>query len=192
MFFTQALVLSTFFDVPAASVGLYIIPFGLGNFLGPLLLGRLFDTVGRRPMIAATYVLSGVLLIITALLFRGGLLTAATLTACWVVIFFFASAGTSSAYLTVSEIFPMETRAMAISFFYAVGTAVGGITGPVLFGRLVETGEVGNVALGYILGAVLMILAGLVEIPLGVAAERRSLEDIAEPLTVHEARAAAS
>ena len=128
VFFTYALVLGTFYDVKPASVGWYIIPFAIGNFLGPLILGRLFDSVGRKPMIAGTYILSGVLLIITAFLFKADVWTAQTQTAAWCVIFFFASAGASAAYLTVSEIFPMETRAMAIAFFYAVGTAVGGIT----------------------------------------------------------------
>ena len=139
VFFTYALVLGTFYDVKPASVGWYIIPFAIGNFLGPLVLGRLFDSVGRKPMIAGTYILSGVLLIVTAFLFKAGVWTATTQTAAWSVIFFFASAGASSAYLTVSEIFPMETRALAIAFFYAVGTAIGGITGPLLFGKLVET-----------------------------------------------------
>jgi predicted MFS family arabinose efflux permease len=135
VFFTYALVLGTFYDVKPASVGWYIIPFALGNFLGPLVLGRLFDSVGRKPMIAGTYIVSGLLLIVTAFLFRAGTWTAETQTAAWSVIFFFASAGASAAYLTVSEIFPMETRALAIAFFYAVGTAAGGITGPLLFGR---------------------------------------------------------
>jgi MFS family permease len=141
VFFTYALVLGTFYDVKPASVGWYIIPFALGNFLGPLVLGRLFDSVGRKPMIAGTYILSGLLLIVTAFLFRAGTWTAETQTAAWSVIFFFASAGASAAYLTVSEIFPMETRALAIAFFYAVGTAAGGITGPLLFGKLIEGSE---------------------------------------------------
>ena len=153
VFFTYALVLGTFYDVKPASVGWYIIPFALGNFLGPLVLGRLFDSVGRKPMIAGTYILSGALLIITAFLFKADVWTATTQTAAWSVIFFFASAGASSAYLTVSEIFPMETRALAIAFFYAVGTAIGGITGPLLFGKLVESGKESHVFWGYILGA---------------------------------------
>jgi MFS family permease len=129
IFFTYALVLSTFYKVDASKVGLYLIPFAIGNFLGPILLGRLFDTVGRRKMIAGTYILSGVLLLITAYLFKQGTLTATTQTIAWCVIFFFASAGASSAYLTVSEVFPMETRAMCIAFFYAVGTGLGGPSG---------------------------------------------------------------
>ena len=186
VFFTQALVLSTFFDVDAAIVPAYIIPFAFGNLLGPLLLGRLFDSVGRRPMITLCYVLSGVLLTGTGLLFNAGVLSATTLTACWVVVFFFASAGASAAYLTGSEIFPMETRAMALAFFYAVGTGIGGVTGPALFGKLVETGKEINVFYGYLLGAVLMIAAGVAEWFIGVEAAGKSLEDVARPLTAEE------
>ena len=187
VFFTYALVLSKFYDVKPASVGYYIIPFAIGNFLGPLVLGRLFDTVGRKPMIAGTYILSGVLLIVTAFLFKADVWTAETQTAAWCVIFFFASAGASSAYLTVSEIFPMETRAMAIAFFYAVGTAVGGITGPLLFGKLIETGKETNVFWGYVLGASLMIVAGIIQALIGVEAARKNLEDIAPPLSAEAA-----
>ncbi len=182
VYFTQGLVLGTFFDVPSARTGLFIIPLALGSFLGPLLLGRFFDTVGRRKMITLSYVGSGVLLVGTALLLQSGALGAWTLTLCWSAVFFLASAGASSAYLTVSEIFPMETRAMAIAFYYAVGTAVGGIIGPVLFGRLVETEQVGPVAFGYYLGAGLMIAAGVVEAVIGVDAENKALEDVADPL----------
>src|SRR5687767_1381501 len=182
VFFTYALVLDKFYGVGADAVGWYIFAFAIGNFMGPLLLGRFFDSVGRKPMIAGTYILSGVLLAITAFLFNAGTLTAATQTLAWCVIFFFASAGASSAYLTVSEIFPMETRAMAISFFYAVGTAIGGITGPLLFGRLIEAGGETNVMYGYLLGAALMIAAGAVELFLGVEAAQKQLEDIAKPL----------
>jgi MFS family permease len=187
VFFTYALVLGTFYDVKPASVGWYIIPFALGNFLGPLVLGRLFDSVGRKPMIAGTYILSGALLIITAFLFKAGVWTATSQTAAWSVIFFFASAGASSAYLTVSEIFPMETRALAIAFFYAVGTAIGGITGPLLFGKLVESGKESHVFWGYILGAGLMIAAGIVQAVLGIEAARKNLEDVATPLSAEEA-----
>jgi MFS family permease len=186
VFFTQALVLSTFFGVADDVVPAYIIPFAFGNLLGPVLLGRLFDSVGRRPMITLCYVLSGVLLIGTGLLFNAGALTATTLTACWVVVFFFASAGASAAYLTGSEIFPMETRAMALAFFYAVGTGIGGVTGPALFGKLVETGKEVNVFYGYLLGAALMIAAGILEWFIGVEAAGKSLEDVAKPLTAHE------
>src|SRR5581483_4822036 len=153
---------------------------------GPLLLGRLFDVAGRRVMIAGTYLVSGVLLGVTALLFDHGVLSATTQTVAWVVIFFFASAGASSAYLTVSEIFPMETRALAIAFFYAVGTGIGGIIGPVLFGNLIATKHPGPVALGYLIGGVLMAAGGVVEIVLGVDAEQRPLEEIAAPLSAAE------
>ncbi len=183
VFFTQALVLTVFFDVPSGLAPLFIIPLALGNFLGPVLLGPLFDSLGRKPMIAGTYIGSGLLLVGTGLLFQNGLLGAVTLTLCWCVVFFVASAGASSAYLTVSEIFPMETRPQAIALFYATGTALGGILGPGLFGALVGSGEVGQVAFGYYLGAGLMIAAGIVEIFIGVEAARRSLEDIAAPLS---------
>jgi len=190
VFFTYALVLDKFYGVGADAVGWYIFAFAVGNFMGPLLLGRFFDSVGRKPMIAGTYILSGVLLAITAVLFQSGTLTATTQTLAWCIIFFFASAGASSAYLTVSEIFPMETRAMAISFFYAVGTAIGGITGPLLFGKLIASGGETNVMWGYLLGAALMVAAGIVEIVLGVEAAQKQLEDIAKPLTAEDAEAA--
>ncbi|MDA0562912.1 MFS transporter [Streptomonospora sp. S1-112] len=183
VFFTQALVLTAFFDVTSDVAPLFIIPLALGNFLGPVLLGPLFDSVGRRPMIAGTYVGSGLLLVGTGLLFQAGALTAVTVTACWCVVFFFASAGASSAYLTVSEVFPMETRPQAIALFYAVGTGLGGVVGPGLFGALVATGEVSMVAYGYYLGAALMIGAGAVQWLLGIEVARRSLENIADPLS---------
>jgi MFS family permease len=187
IFFTYALVLTDIYGVESASVGWYLIPFAIGNFLGPLLLGRFFDTVGRKPMIAGTYILSGVLLIITGFLFNAGTLDATTQTIAWCVIFFFASAGASAAYLTVSEIFPMETRAMAIAFFYAFGTIVGGVLGPLLFGALIASGDRGNILIGYILGAALMIGAGIVQAIMGVEAAQRDLEDIAPPLSAQEA-----
>jgi MFS family permease len=187
IFFTYALVLSTFYDVPSGNVGLYLIPFAIGNFLGPLILGPLFDTVGRIPMIAGTYILSGVLLFVVALLFNAGLLNATTQTLGWCVMFFFASAGASAAYLTVSEIFPMETRALFIAFFYAVGTGIGGFIGPNLFGQLIATEDPSQVFIGYVIGAAAMAIAGIVEIFLGVKAEQRQLEDIAKPLTAQEA-----
>src|SRR3954453_21270135 len=187
VFFTYALVLGQFYGVKPGSVGLYIIPFAIGNFLGPLILGRLFDSVGRTPMIAGTYILSGSLLVITAFLFKAGTWTAVTQTAAWCVIFLFASAGASAAYLTVSEIFPMETRALAIAFFYAVGTAIGGITGPLLFGKLVATGKETNVFWGYILGAALMIAAGIVQALIGIEAARKKLDDVATPLAAEAA-----
>ncbi|GAA2886287.1 MFS transporter [Streptomyces mexicanus] len=176
-------ILTKFFDVPSDHTGYYFAVIAVGNFLGPLLLGRLFDTVGRRVMISSTYLLSGLLLFGTAWLFGRGSLSATTLTACWCVVLFFASAGASSAYLTVSEIFPMETRAMSIAFFYALGTAAGGISGPMLFADLTGTGKVGDTVLAFSIGAALMCAAGLVAAFLAVKAERRSLEDIAKPLT---------
>ncbi|MGW1137417.1 MFS transporter [Streptomyces zhihengii] len=180
-------ILVKFFDVPSGNTGYFFAVIAFGNFLGPLLLGRLFDTWGRRPMIAGTYILSGLLLFATAWLFNEGHLNATTMTACWCVVLFFASAGASSAYLTVSEIFPMETRAMAIAFFYAIGTAAGGISGPLLFAELTESGVVGDAALAFSIGAALMVAAGLVAVFFAVAAERKSLEDIATPLSVTEA-----
>ncbi|MFI7601974.1 MFS transporter [Actinoplanes sp. NPDC049681] len=188
--FGYAQILQTFFDVPSGSTGYYFAVIAVGNLLGPLVLAPLFDSVGRKIMITGTYVLSGVLLLVTAWLFSTGVLDAVTMTACWCVVLFFASAGASSAYLTVSEIFPMETRALAIAFFYAVGTAVGGVTGPLLFADLVGTGEVGDTVLAFVIGAVLMIAAGLVEAVLGIKAERQSLEQLATPLTAAEPAAA--
>jgi MFS family permease len=183
IFFTYALVLGRFFAVPAEAIGLYILPFAAGNFLGPLVLGHLFDTVGRKPMIAFTYAASGVLLAVTAVLFVDGLLGATGLTLAWSVVFFFASAAASSAYLTVGESFPLEMRALAIAVFYAFGTALGGIVGPWLFGVLIGTGERVAIGWGYAFGAALMLIAAAVTLRLGVAAERRSLEDVARPLS---------
>ncbi len=183
IFFTYPLVLTTFYHVSAASVGWYIIPFAIGNIVGPLTIGRLFDTIGRRQMISFTYIISGVLLTITGVMFLHGMLNAVTQTIAWSVIFFFASAGASSAYLTVSEVFPLETRAIAIAIFYAIGTAAGGVLAPVLFGALIGTHRPINVFYGYLLGAFLMIGAGLVEVVFGVAAEGKSLESIATPLS---------
>jgi MFS family permease len=186
MLFSAGDILSTFFNTASTQVPYYLAAFAVGNFLGPVLLGRLFDSVGRKPMIAGTYLASGVFLLVTAFLFKQGALDATTLTACWCLVFFFASAGASSAYLTVSEIFPMETRALAIAFFYSIGTAAGGIAGPLLFAKLVDTKSATQVALGFTLGAVLMIGAGVVEAFLGIDAEGRSLEDIARPLTADD------
>lgn len=176
-------ILTTFYDVPTGDTGYYFAVIAVGNFCGPLLLGKLFDTVGRKVMISSTYLLSGLLLFGTAWLFDRGSLSASTLTACWCAVLFFASAGASSAYLTVSEVFPMETRAMSIAFFYAIGTAAGGISGPILFADLTGTGKVGDTVLAFQIGAALMCAAGLVAAFLAVRAERRSLEDIAKPLT---------
>lgn len=183
IFFSYGLILSDHYAIPADRIGLYLLPFALGNFLGPLILGRLFDTIGRKPMISFTYAVSGVLLAATAILFDRGLLDENTQTLCWVVIFFFASAAASSAYLTVSESFPLEVRAFAIALFYVLGTAIGGVAGPWLFGTLIETGSRGNITMGYLLGAFLMIVAAGVEMVIGVRAERRSLESVAAPLS---------
>ncbi|RZL90605.1 MAG: MFS transporter [Variovorax sp.] len=182
IFFTYALVLTRFHGVAEGKVALYIFPFALGNVLGPLLLGPLFDRVGRRRMIALTYVLSGIGLALTGWAFMQGWLDARSQALCWSAVFFLASAAASSAYLTVSEVFPLEMRAIAISIFYAVGTGAGGFVAPVLFGALIETGSRGAVAVGYAIGAVLVIVAGLLALRWAVDAERRSLEDVAPPL----------
>jgi MFS family permease len=183
VFFTYGLVLSVYYHVPNENVGAYILPMTLGNFCGPLLLGRFFDTIGRRKMIGGTYALSGVLLLATAALFGAGLLTAVTQTVCWVAIFFVASAAASAAYLTASEIFPLETRALAIAVFYALGTLIGGATAPTLFGYLIGTGSTWALAGGYALSAALMLIAAATEFRLGIDAEGKSLESIAEPLS---------
>jgi MFS family permease len=172
-----------FYDVPAQNVGRYLLPFALGNVLGPIVLGHLFDTIGRRKMIAATYAISGLLLAATGWLFHAGLLTAQTQTIAWMIIFFVASAAASSAYLTVSEIFPLEIRALAIAIFYAFGTLAGGVGAPILFGWIIGTGSKTALLAGYLVGAALMIIGAIVEAWLGIDAERKSLEDIATPLS---------
>jgi MFS family permease len=182
IFFTYALVLTDFYGIRADRVGWYLLPFALGNFLGPVVLGRLFDTVGRRPMIAATYALSGVLLAVAGYLFAAGVLSATGQTVAWMAIFFVASAAASSAYLTVSETFPLEIRALAIAFFYAVGTGIGGVAGPWLFGSLIDTGSRWSVFGGYLFGSVLMLAAAVIAARFGVAAERRPLESVSRPL----------
>ena len=182
IFFTYALILTDFYAVPADHVGWYILPFAAGNFLGPLLLGRLFDTWGRRPMIAITYSISGLLLAGIGYLFAQDVVSVRTLTLGWSVTFFFASAAASSAYLTVSETFPLEMRALAIAVFYAVGTGVGGVIGPWLMGALIETGSRPGVFAGYLLGAVLMLAAAGVMLRWGIAAERKPLEEVSRPL----------
>ncbi len=183
IFFTYALILTTFYRIPAGKVGWFLLPFAIGNVLGPLLLGRLFDQVGRRVMIGATYALAGVLLALTGWLFREGLLTAETQTLAWTVIFFFASAAASAAYLTVGECFPMETRAMSIALFYAIGTGVGGVAAPAIFGMLIGSGSRTEILWGYLFGGGLMLLAAVVALWLGVDAERRPLEEVAPPLS---------
>jgi MFS family permease len=183
IFFTYALVLTRFYGVAADRVGLHVLPFAIGNFLGPLLLGTLFDRIGRKPMIAATYALAGLLLVVTGQLFHMELLTATTQTLMWSVVFFFASAAASAAYLTVGELFPLEVRALTIALFYAFGTLLGGVGGPWLFGVLIQSGSRGDVLAGYLVGGGLMMLAAIVELLLGVKAERRSLEEVAPPLS---------
>jgi MFS family permease len=183
IFFTYALVLMRFYGVSGQSVGGYLLPFALGNVLGPIVLGHLFDTVGRKQMIAATYGASGILLALAGWLFHAGLLTAQTQTLAWTIIFFVASAAASSAYLTVSEIFPLEIRAFAIAIFYAVGTLAGGVGAPILFGWIIGTGSRDALFIGYLVAAVLMISGAIVELWIGVAAERRPLEDVAAPLS---------
>jgi MFS family permease len=183
IFFTYAMLLTDFYRVNASKVGWYVIPFAIGNVLGPLLLGPLFDTIGRRPMIAFTYAGSAVLLLVTGLLFRAGALTAMTQTVAWSCTFFFASAAASAASLTVGENFPLEVRALAIAVFYAIGTGIGGIAAPSLFSLLIESGSRDRVLLGYLFACVLMAVAAVLAIWLGERNERRSLEDIAPPLS---------
>ena len=183
VFFSYGLVLTNFHGVPEHTTGLYLVPLAASNFLGPILLAPLFDNVGRRKMITGTYAVAGVLLLATAILFSLDALTAWTQTIAWMLIFFFASAAASSAYLTASEIFPLEARALAIAIFYALGTAIGGASGPLLFGYLIGSGAVVAVAGGYTVAAVLMLIAAGAELRFGIDAERRSLESIAEPLS---------
>ena len=183
IFFTYALVLMRFYGVPEKDVGGYLLPFALGNVLGPVLLGHLFDTIGRKQMISVTYAVSGILLALTGWLFHAGLLTAQTQTVAWTVIFFVASAAASSAYLTVSEIFPLEIRGMAIAVFFAIGTLFGGVGAPLLFGWIIGTGSNTALFTGYLMAAALMIFAAAIEAWIGVAAEQRPLEHIAAPLS---------
>ncbi|BFU45253.1 MFS transporter [Krasilnikovia sp. MM14-A1004] len=182
IFFTYTLVLTNFYGVPKEKAPLYLIAFAVGNLLGPLALGHLFDVVGRRKMIAGTYLLSGVLLAVTAVLFNAGVLNAITQTIAWCVIFFFASAGASAAYLTVSEIFPLEIRAQAIAVFFAIAQCFGAI-GPVFYGHLIGAGDPARLFVGYLIGAAVMVVGGIVEVVLGVDAEGKSLEDVAAPLS---------
>jgi MFS family permease len=186
IFFTFALILTDFYGIAANQIGWYILPFAAGNFLGPLVLGRLFDTLGRRAMITFTYGASGALLALSGYLFSIGALSAETQTVAWMVIFFFASPAASSAYLTVSETFPLEVRALAIALFYAIGTGIGGVAGPALFGALIDTGSRGSVFAGYLLGAGLMVAAASIAWRYCIAAERRTLESVTRPLAFVE------
>lgn len=186
IFFTYALVLTEFYGIPSDHIGWYILPFAAGNFLGPLLLGRLFDSIGRRVMITFTYAVSGILLAVSGYLFAIDVWSAQTQTIAWMVIFFFASPAASAAYLTVSETFPIEVRALAIAMFYAIGTGIGGVAGPALFGALIDTGSRASVFIGYLFGAGLMIAAAIVAWCYCIAAERQPLESVARPLAVAE------
>jgi MFS family permease len=183
IFFTYALVLTEFYRIPGHETGLYLLPFAAGNFLGPIFLGRYFDSIGRKFMITATYGLSGLLLMAAGWLFLTNHLTAETQTALWTCIFFFASTAASAAYLTVSEIFPLETRGLAIAIFYSLGTGIGGIIAPWFFGSLIGTGSRPAIFIGYSVAAALMLGAALVELLIGVASEGKSLEEIAMPLS---------
>jgi MFS family permease len=183
IFFTYALILTKFYGIASGDVGWFMLPFAISNFLGPLLLGSLFDTLGRKVMIAGTYALSAVLMAITGYLFQQDVVDATMLTVCWTAIFFFASAAASSAYLTVSESFPLEMRAICIAIFFALGTGLGGVAGPAVFGALIDTGSRTSVMWGYLLGGGLMAVAAIVEMILGINAERRALEDVARPLS---------
>jgi MFS family permease len=182
VFFTYALVLTRFYGIPAQDIGWFMLPFALGNLAGPLVLGRFFDSIGRVPMITATYAISGVLMAATGIAFEQGLLGAWGQTAAWTAIFFFASAAASAAYLTVGEGFPLEMRAMGIAVFYAFGTAIGGVVGPALFGWLIEGGQRADILWGYLIAAALMLVAAATEWRLGFPAERKPLEEVSAPL----------
>jgi len=182
IFFTYPLVLTTFYGIPVDQLGWYILPFAAANFLGPLLIGRFFDTWGRRQMLTLTYAVSGLLLAGTGYVFATNIASAAALTMAWAVAFFFASAAASAAYLTVSETFPLEVRALAIALFYAVGTAIGGVAGPWLLGHLIDSGSRLSVFTGYLFGTALMLAAALIAAIWATAAERKPLEEVARPL----------
>jgi MFS family permease len=183
IYFTYAMMLTDFYGVPSDRVGWYVLPFAAGNVLGPLLLGRLFDTIGRKPMIVFTYGMSAALLTVSGLLFRFGLLDATTQTLCWSATFFFASAAASSAYLTVAESFPLEIRALTIALFYAFGTGLGGVVAPWLFATLIASGSRDQVLAGYLFGAGLMALAAVIAAKLALRSERQPLESVARPLS---------
>jgi MFS family permease len=189
IFFTYSLVLTKIYNVPKGNTEYYFIFFALGNLLGPLTIGRFFDSVGRRKMIAGTYLISGVLLAASAVLFQAGMLNATTQTIWWCVIFFFASSGASAAYLTVSEIFPVEVRAKAIAVFFAIAQCFGAF-GPWLYGQLIGDGKDHfKLFVGYLIGAGVMMVGGIVAAILGVDAEGQSLEDIATPLSAAKSKA---
>lgn len=189
IFFTYAIVLGDFYGVPKDSVGLYMIPFAIGNLLGPLLLGRFFDTIGRRKMIFATYGIAALVLTASAFCFQADLLTPTTHTIFWCVAFFFASAGASAAYLTVSEIFPLEVRGQAISYFFSIAQICGAIA-PLIYGALIgDASSRGPLTIGYIGGAAIMLVGGIVALAIGVDAENKGLEDIADPLSKHNGEA---
>jgi len=188
--FDLGTLLGTFFKVTSSAVPFYLAIYAGSNFLGPLLLGRLFDTVGRKPMVAFTYIGSAAITIVLTIMFMSGSLGLWGFMALLLGVFFLASAGASAAYLTVSEIFPMETRALAIAFFYAIGTAIGGISGPLLFSKMIASGSTTQAGIAFLIGAGIMIVGGIVEIFYGVKAEQRQLEDVAKPLTAEEAERA--
>jgi MFS family permease len=182
--FTYPLILMKYYEVSTSRIGLYVLPFALGNFLGPLLLGRFFDTIGRKPMISFTYAMSGFMLALTGFLFWQGAFTLTTHMIVWSMVFFFASAGASAAYLTVSEVFPMEIRAMAIAFFFIVAQGAA-VLAPWLYAHMIETSAV-SIFYGYVLAACMMLVGALVELVWGIEAERRSLESIAMPLSAQK------
>ena len=184
IFFTYALVLTKFYGVQSQHVGWYLLPFALGNLMGPLVLGPLFDSVGRKTMITLTYAVAGILMAASGYAFQQGWLSAWEQTLAWTVIFFFASPAASAAYLTVGESFPLEMRAIAIALFYAFGTAIGGVAGPTLFGWLISSGQRTDIFWGFMLAAVLMLIAAATEWKLGFAAERKSLEEVSAPLSL--------
>ncbi len=183
LFFTYALMLTRFYHVPQGRAGIYLLPLAAGNFLGPLLLGHLFDTVGRRPMLALTYILSGLMLAVTGYGFALGWFNATTQTLAWAAIFFVASSAASAAYLTASELFPLEIRAMAIALFYAFGTALGGVAAPLAFGRLIGSGHPWSICAGYGFAGTLMLVAGILAAFLAEPAEGKSLEELSKPLS---------
>jgi MFS family permease len=185
IFFTYPSVLVNFFHVNTSDTASYFIPFAIGNLLEPWILGRLFDKIGRRKMISRTYIVSGVLLAGSAFVFRAGGFTAITQTLVWCVIFFFASAGASAAYLTVSEIFPMEVRAQAIAVFFAIAQSFGAIA-PLFYASLIDRShpDMSSLFVGFLVGAIAMIIGGLVASVLAIDAENKSLEEVAPPLSV--------